>query len=145
MVALLCVPASADAQAKRIYRHTDPSGSEPERTTHDPGWWQRTFVGVDANLDGKFTDGERGILIIAYDAIASVFQGVQDWIMSALWAVIPEDLIEDMTDLAGYFRIANLWFPLDYCFGLLVIYYGFLGGLLFVKMMVSLWELIPFN
>lgn len=142
VVLVLLLSSPSFAQVKRIYRHTDPVGSEPERTTHDPGWWQRTFVGVDANNDGKYTGGERGVLLLAWDGITSIFNGVTEWVFSALWSVFPDDLLQDMAPLAQYFRVVNLWLPLDYMFSLVVIYYGFLGGLMMTKLLLVGWHII---
>lgn len=142
LVLVLVCTSTADAQVKKIYRNTDPQGSEPERTTHDPGWWQRTFVGVDANGDGKITGGERGILLLAWDAITSIFDGVTEWVFSALWAVMPDSLLVDMAPLAQYFRIVNLWLPFDYMLSLVLIYYTFLAGLTMTKLLLVVWHVV---
>lgn len=142
VVLALVLTTPADAQVKKIYRNSDPVGSEPERTTHDPGWWQRTFVGVDANGDGKMTGGERGILLLAWDAITSIFDGVTEWVFAALWSVLPEALLVDMAPLAQYFRIVNLWLPFDYMLSLVMIYYTFLAGLTMTKLLLVAWHVI---
>lgn len=124
---LLSATASARAEGE-IEQPTAPTGSELERTTSDPGWWQRTFVGWDANGDDKYTGGERGILIIAWDAIMGLFVGLGEGMLKLALTAIPEQWKPDTTEMVQYVKIANTWLPLDMMLGLFFSYYTFLSS-----------------
>lgn len=140
LVLLLAAPAVASAD-NNIYTPSSPTGGEIERTTSDPGWWQRTFVGWDANGDGKYSGGERGVLIMAWDAICTVFTGVGNYAFDIVWRAIPTDWRPSAAQLVGYVAIANTWLPLDFMLSLFFSYYSFVA--VFVTFKWTL-KFIPF-
>jgi hypothetical protein len=127
LLVTIAAPSFASAQdgPNHIYLPTPPEGGEIERTTSDPGWWQRTFVGWDANGDGKYTGGERGVLIMAWDAIVSIFTGIGNYMLDLVWASIPNDWRVGVEPMLGYIKIANTWLPLDFMLSLYFAYYTF--------------------
>lgn len=117
--------ASAQTEPHKIFLPTSPEGGEIERTTSDPGWWQRTFVGWDANGDGKYSGGERGILIMAWDAIVSLFTGIGNYMLDLVWESIPTSWRVGVEPMLPYIAIANTWLPLDFMLSLFFSYYTF--------------------
>jgi hypothetical protein len=121
---------------------TDPNGSEAYRTTQDPGWWQRTFVGWDQNGDGQYTGGERGVLVMAWDGVMSLLWNITKPLLDRLLTLIPSAkftaAVGYFAAVVYYFKIANAWVPLDYASGLLVAYYTFLSGYFTVRVTVKL-------
>jgi len=124
---------------------TDPTGSEAYRTTQDPGWWQRTFVGWDQNGDGQYTGGERGVLPLAIDGVIGLCWSLTRPIIDRLLDSVPNDRIAAFAGyFAGigyYFKIANAWLPIDYATVLLVSFYSFQGAFWAIKMVL---KVIPF-
>lgn len=120
-----------------LWKWSDPEGSEPKRTTQDPGWWQRTFVGWDSNGDGRYLGGERGILILVIDWAFGLFLALGRYVLDLAISALPTAWKVDSSPLSSYCAIANTWIPLDYMLGLVAAYYAFLCVMIPLKMLLK--------
>jgi len=113
-------------------------GERQVDTTADPGWWKRTFVGWDKNGNGEIKGDERGILIMAWDGIRSVGEGMREAIWSTLIEGVPQDYQVQLEGLGEYFAIGNAWVPFDYLLGLVGVYYAFVTSVIIARLLFSL-------
>jgi hypothetical protein len=132
LVLVLLAPVQVNAQAPsapsgsyewELWKYSDPNGSENFRTTQDPGWWQRTWIGWDRNGDGRYLDGERGLLLLAVDILMSAFGAIGKYMIDFALSTLPQNWKQDSSPLVGMVTIANNWVPLDYMLGLASAYY----------------------
>lgn len=141
-VSALIVSTSARADTHNIEMPSLSEGSEIERTTSDPGWWQRTFVGWDSNGDGRMTGGERGIGQTIWDGIKSKMIENGTAILDKLLDFLPTHVV---TSCIGYYeqvlpygKVANCWFPMDLAIVLIVAFYTFQVGYWICRMALKI-------
>lgn len=132
LLLVVLVPAQLQAQTPtappvstdwELWKWSDPAGSESHRTTQDPGWWQRTWIGWDRNGDGRYLDGERGLLLLAVDVLMGAFGAIGSYLIEFALSTLPQNWKQDSSPLVGMVTIANNWVPLDYMLGLASAYY----------------------
>jgi len=77
------------------------------------GFWERVFVGVDANANGQLEPGEKGVLPTVVDWIGQVGTGVVNTFLTGIENLLPNTALAAASqELRDAFYIIDQYFPL---------------------------------